>query len=516
MFSIPRILICFILTLLLVGCGGSGSSDESNSASETGTTSGTNTNSGDTSNNHATEEPDTTNTDNNPATEEPDSTNNDNNPTAEDEFEGKRSYSTTDGYSLRITGMAISRCTSSNCFVIRGGQITEGDKPVIFATKNDDWNIVRLLSDGKTLDTSFGENGVLTVSGISDLPHHGWNIDSNGNILVLSEDYNYVSSLSRYDQNGSIDSTFATAGTLPRLPMGNPTNLQTLQDGRILIGGRYTAPLNNTSYHSQWAFVLLTSSGGKDSATPESGSFVIHQPNPSKYSELKKVVETTDHLYLLGTTARYGYAIGRLNKSDFSVDTSFGDSGFVELVNGNETVINTLSVDSESRVVAAGTIISTDRVNFNKAGMAYGIYRYLSDGTPDTSFDDDGIAMIDFGFSSSQTHQINDSAVGIIEEGNKLIITGQSGSTTGTTGRAFSMVRLLENGEIDSTFEIGANHLQVDRHSTKIYFKNITNEPYAQSVILDDKQGRLAGYGVFTDNFGNINTTTPMLVQWWD
>lgn len=502
-----QILSSLLVISVLAGCGGGGSaSDDTQQSSNTNTqNTGSTGSSGNTSgtSNETADKGDTGNTGTGGSTATPTG------------FQGKRSYSTTDGYFVDISGMAISSC-SGNCFVVRGGEIIADKKAMIVATKDKNWNIVRLNSDGKTIDTSFAANGVLSVSGISNVPQYGWEIDDTQRILVLTKDYWNVQRLSRYNADGTLDTTFATGGTLTYPPVNDPTNLLMLQDGRILIGGSYTAPLNNLSGESQWAFTLLTEAGAKDSALPQDGYFVVSQPNPTKFSELRKVVETSQYLYLMGTTGSNGFAIGRLNKADFSVDTNFGTNGFVEVVESKDAVINDLLVDSKGRIVAVGSVLNTGQVNVNNAGMAYAVYRYLADGSVDTSFDSDGVVLVDFGFSTAQTHQINDSAISVFEKGTKLIVTGQSGSTTGSTGRAFSMVRLLESGTIDDTFEIGDKRLEVNKHSSSIYFSNITSSANIQSVILDNQQGRLVGYGVITDKYGNINTTTPLRVQWWD
>ena len=109
---------------------------------------------------------------------------------------------------------------------------------MIVATKDKNWNIVRLNSDGKTVDTSFAANGVLSVNGISNVPQYGWEVDDKQRILVLTKDYWNVQGLSRYNADGTLDTTFATGGTLTYPPVTDPTNLLTLQDGRILIGGK--------------------------------------------------------------------------------------------------------------------------------------------------------------------------------------------------------------------------------------------------------------------------------------
>lgn len=118
-----------------------------------------------------------------------------------------------------------------------------------------------------------------------------------------------------------------------------------------------------------------------------------------------------------------------------------GDSGF----NGNGVAITSigttdeiayaLAVQSDGKVIAAGTTFGG---NYN-----FGIVRYRSSGTLDTSFDTDGRATTDFAGN-------NDVAYAVTIANDHKIVT--AGFTDAGTQNNFAIARYLTNGSLDTAF----------------------------------------------------------------
>ena len=133
------------------------------------------------------------------------------------------------------------------------------------------------------------------------------------------------------------------------------------------------------------------------------------------------------------------FGIVRYN-SDGSVDTSFGNGGRVTTVHGGDQTANSVAVDTAGRLVVAGVFHSVPDVG-NGLAMA----RYASNGTLDPSFGSGGKVFL---FQS----QYWANKVGLDATG-RLLIAGASTLLDGT--RDFGLARFNSNGTLDTTFATG-------------------------------------------------------------
>jgi uncharacterized delta-60 repeat protein len=107
-----------------------------------------------------------------------------------------------------------------------------------------DIRVSRVNADGKTLDSTFGVNGVVTTDLGGDDKASVIKVQSDGKILIAGSSYSNSVGLNlavaRYNTNGTLDSTFGTAGKLiTGLPFNNlaASDLTIQADGKILITG---------------------------------------------------------------------------------------------------------------------------------------------------------------------------------------------------------------------------------------------------------------------------------------
>ncbi|ASF48039.1 hypothetical protein [Methylovulum psychrotolerans] len=120
----------------------------------------------------------------------------------------------------------------------------------------------------------------------------------------------------------------------------------------------------------------------------------------------------------------YDFDIERYN-SDGSLDTTFGNGGVVttNFLLSND-IAYSIAVQSDGKILAAG-----------KSGHDYGLVRYNSNGSLDTSFSGDGKVATDMGADFEQANSI------VLQSNGKIVLGGSSG-----------LVRYNTDGSLDTGF----------------------------------------------------------------
>lgn len=141
----------------------------------------------------------------------------------------------------------------------------------------------------------------------------------------------------------------------------------------------------------------------------------------------------------------YKMAIARLNP-DGTFDTSFGNDGSTTTVFFNRSeYITGMALQPDGKIVASGgTILSGGS---NQANFA--VVRYLSDGTLDTTFSDDG--RVNF-FPQ-------DAGVGrdmLLQPDGKIVIGGYAAIVG--SAQDFALARILSDGTLDTTVWDSRHH----------------------------------------------------------
>src|SRR4051812_27267790 len=136
-----------------------------------------------------------------------------------------------------------------------------------------------------------------------------------------------------------------------------------------------------------------------------------------------------DGKYLVSGRLSDRFFIARLN-ADLGLDTSFSGDGMAlaDFTDGGEDAGLGIAVQPDGKIVQAGN-----------AGRAFGVARWLPDGSLDTSFDGDGKALIDFGDVNA------DGADVAIQADGRIVVVGN------IAGRV-AIGRLNANGSLDTGF----------------------------------------------------------------
>ena len=307
---------------------------------------------------------------------------------------------------------------------------------------NSDFALVRYNSNG-SLDNSFGSNGkLMTPVGLHDDYASGLGIQTDGKIIVVgsSTDSNYVPAFAvvRYNSNGSIDSTFGQNGKiishlghfisyLSGVYYGVYSDeyarsvvIQT--DGKIVVAGEsYTY---NDCYHDDYyggiycsrafAMVRYNNNGRLDSTFGSSGKVV---DSISLVYPASAVLQTDGKILVAGGgSGANGFRTNRYN-SNGSLDSSFGINGKVITQIGGQ---NDYSYSNSIFYQPDGKILSAGYINKNP-GNDFAVVRYKSNGSLDSSFNSNGIAVLHIGQQGS-----SDVAIGVALQGNKIVVAGNS------------------------------------------------------------------------------------------
>ena len=150
-------------------------------------------------------------------------------------------------------------------------------------------------------------------------------------------------------------------------------------------------------------------------------------------------------VYAAGSSSG-NFAVARYNANG-TLDTTFGGgTGRATVDFGNEDGANAIAVQSDGKVLVAGS--TADPLNDPTVGMGFAVARFDANGTLDTTFGGgDGKQVLDIPGFDFETAR----AVALLA-GNKFLVAGQA---TGGNDEQFAIARFNADGSLDATFGVG-------------------------------------------------------------
>ena len=284
--------------------------------------------------------------------------------------------------------------------------------------------LIRYLTDG-TVDQTFGDNGiVITNLSSSDIARKA--VIHDGKIVVIGESNaggNKAVALARYDADGNLDVTFGNNGVVVT-PVGFTAegwDIARQGDGKyVAVGGA----------DDRFLIIRYNDDGSLDDAFGSNG--VVHETDV--YTVATSVAIQPNGKIVVAGRAN-GIGLLRYN-SDGSRDSSFGANGFVHTGPPVAAAWDML-IQPDGKIVAVGSYASS--IEF-PAGLDMVVVRYTSSGDPDTSFGDNGRAILAVSAEA-------DEALGVEQQPDgKLLVAGYSQSNQ------FTLLRLTTDGTLDSGF----------------------------------------------------------------
>lgn len=304
----------------------------------------------------------------------------------------------------------------------------------------------RYNSDG-SLDTSFSGDGKVTFA-MNGGVLFSCAIQTDGKIVAVgswrnpSANQDSEGLLVRFNTNGSIDATFGTDGVV-KSNIGGVGSHGNFSDVGIQTNGRIVVSgvVVNQPAAANFAALRYNTDGTPDSAFG-TGGVVITDLGSNDFDQSYALAITSAGKIVvggIGATGDNDFGLVRYN-SNGTLDSTFGTGGIVRTdFNGGADAISDLTIQPDGKIVAVGSATPFNKTIFAAA-------RYNTNGTLDTSFDGDGKATTDV------TFLLESRAVAVALQADGKIVSAGINDTSGQIDGDFTLVRYNPNGTLDAAF----------------------------------------------------------------
>ena len=296
------------------------------------------------------------------------------------------------------------------------------------------FTLARYDANAPTLDTSFGSGGEAVAGvGTNDQQINSLAIQSDGKIVAAGSDGTSAVVVRRYNTNGSLDTSFASGGTFSSSSMAGARDLVILGNGDILVAGEVPGA-------SSFEVARLTSAGALDTTFGVNG--FAQQSVGGNTTAGGIAVQSDGKIVVAGTGGSSGpsVVVARFN-ADGSNDTGFGSSGVtVHQFTTAADEGNDVAILSSGRIVVAGTGGTPGSHDSRLAG-------FTTAGALDSSFGSSGSVVVDAGSKQSVGR------ASALQSDGKLVVAGYDIPTpTATSVKSTLVARYNTNGSLDTSF----------------------------------------------------------------
>ncbi len=355
----------------------------------------------------------------------------------------------------------------ANCVAI------QSDGKIVVAGSS--WNgnsyvfaLTRYNSNG-SLDTTFDGDGTVTTDiGGSNDGANSVAIQSDGKIVVVGNSFSgrMKFALARYNPNGSLDTTLNGDGIVTT-SIGRSSayaySVAIQSDGKIVVAGS-----SDNGNDSEFALTRYNSNGSLDTTFDGDGTVTT---NIGVYSDgARSVAIQSDGKIVVAGYSDNGnnqdFALARYN-SNGSLDTTFDGDGTVTTdIGGSNDAAISVAIQSDGKIVVAGD-------SLNGSYYEFAMTRYNSDGGLDAMFDGDGKITTDIGSSNDGAHSV------AIQSDAKIVVAGFSYNEN---NQDFALARYNSNGSLDTTFD-GDGKVTTDIGNSYDYARSIGIQSDGKIVV---------------------------------
>jgi len=310
----------------------------------------------------------------------------------------------------------------------------------VYNGSNYDIGVVRLNTNG-TLDTLFSADGKVTIPVLAGNDSAtSVEMQTDGKIVVAGQAHNgvdYDIAMLRINSNGSFDFTFDGDGRLTTAPFsGNDFagSVAVRSDGKLLAAG-YANPIS-----ADFVVLLYNTNGSLDTSFDTDGIVTADVGNSAATCR-GIAIQNNGRIIAVGSSNS-----GTLEKfsvarylTDGNLDPTYGTNGLTITPVGTRGSANAVAIQFNGKSVVVGTA-------FNGTNEDIAVVRYETDGTLDTGFDTDGVAILDLGGSNEFGRAV------ALQSNGKIVVAGY---TDNGGGMDFLVARFDLNGTLDATFGTG-------------------------------------------------------------
>ncbi len=351
------------------------------------------------------------------------------------------------------------------------GKIVVAGYSLIGAT--NDFAVLRYLTDGE-LDVTFSGDGVQLVAfGVTHDVALGSLIQPDGKIVVTGYGTNSNDAtdrdfaVARLNASGALDNTFHNDGlTLSEFDSNDEEGraIARQSDGKIVVVGRAHS---GTNYDI--AIARYLANGQLDSTFGFDGRLTTVVTAGRDHIVRDVAIQSDGKIVVVGSVfngTKYQVFVVRLNANGVPDGTFDGDGKQTASIGTQDDLGNAVAIDASGKIVVAGS---------SKSGgndTDFALFRFLTNGTLDASFNGDGIDR------SSITMQDELTDVAIQSDG-KIVAGGYSGAGAAAN---FALVRYLATGTLDTSFS-GDGKQTTDFAATADVIEVIAIQPNGKIVV---------------------------------
>jgi|CXWL01.1.fsa_nt_gi uncharacterized delta-60 repeat protein len=337
-----------------------------------------------------------------------------------------------------------------------------------------------VLAADEMLDPNFGTNGIV-MSGFEGINNYTNRVilQTDGKIIIAGNYQNSLPFIARYNNNGMVDTSFGTNGSLtPTIGAFSGSRIAIQSDGKLIVAG---------SSNGSFAVARYVSNGTSlDSNFGVNGVAKIPSDSgDSRYGISDLVIQPDQKIIVVGTHSNQGnftnFAIARFN-TDGTQDF-FRIIDKVDFPNNRFNSCAAVAIQSDGKIVMSGGMLDND------ANGQISLARLNQDGSLDTSsFGTNGkgtitAALPDFNHSSGAL---------ALQQNGKIVVAGTV-TNAGNTIENLALARFNTNGALDTTFG-GTGIVTTDLGN---------NEKGSDLVIQPDGKIILVGT-IYASNFSDI------------
>ncbi len=332
----------------------------------------------------------------------------------------------------RDIGNAVA--VQTNGLIVVAGESSNGS--------NADLMVVRLTAGGFP-DVSFSLNGIFTLDRGGSDSGNALVLQPNGKILVVGSSSSGTDEdciTVRLNPDGTRDTSFSAAGiSIIQGPAGGDDsgNAVAVQfDGKILVAGE----ISNGS-NTDLLVLRYTPEGILDSSFNGDGIFTFSSKAKTVDAATAVALQPNGRIVVAGQTGSgsAGDLLVLRYKTDGTLDRSFSNDGIAVYSgdSGSEDIGRAVAIQNDGKAVVAGQ-------TSNGANSDLLVLRYKSDGSLDSSFSGDGVAVYSGAADSNDIGR----AVAIQGDG-KIVVVGQ---TSNGANNNLLILRYTSSGSLDTTF----------------------------------------------------------------
>ncbi|HSE96999.1 MAG TPA: S-layer homology domain-containing protein [Blastocatellia bacterium] len=343
---------------------------------------------------------------------------------------------------------------------------------------NPDFAVARYNPDG-SLDTSFDGDGTVTIDINSGREEgNAMALQPDGKIVIVGYrrdasaqalDFAVV----RYNTNGTPDTSFNGTGKVVTSVGSDDDEARAVAiqpDGKIIVAGYVQVGPDDNDF----VVVRYNTTGLIDSSF-NNGGRIVTPFGPGKDEIAAIAIQADGKIVVAGTSdngSNRDFAVARYTSAG-SPDTSFGLFGkqITQIGPGHDEASG-MAIQADGKIVVVGH-------STNGSDLDIAVVRYTASGSPDNSFDGDGIVTTPIGLGDDQG-----AAVAIQSDG-KIVVAGSSIINSDVD---FAIVRYNTNGSPDSSYGSGGK-MVVDISGLNDIGQAIAIDPIGRVVVAGTANG---------------------------